>query len=926
MKWGLSLKGLQIGLCVAAVSCALIPFKNPLVEQLNLRLLDAKFRLRPASAPSDAIVLVAIDKESLAGVSRWPWPRETMARLVETISQCRPRAIGLDVLFAGGGASDSEALAAALRESNRAVLSIFFYLDQHEARHQPQAAFESAVASLSGSRVNAVLQSGPPAEVTHVLQAYGVEANAAPLHDAARGVGFYNAMAALDGSIRQVPLLIQAQGGYYPSLALEVLRMLPGQGVLQLILDGPEAKEVLLGDYRISCDSQALYFINYADPRRRFPLLSAARILDGTFDRKRIEGKIVLVGGTAPGAFESRVSPFNPMTSSIEIQATVVENILTGFHLDQRIRGAGLTAACVVAFTLLLGLLLPLVRRTTGELAVFLGVAAAFLACDYALFVVLRRTISTLYPLFSIFAGYLAVTKYIGYRRETHQRLQRRTALELSAALGAILDPPALLPKVLDAFMGITAAERGLLTVAEGAERRPAVAAGRGLDEAQWESPAFAFAREMAGRSAASGSIIAIPSVPRALRKARVRGAAAPTRYLLCIPLKGKGAPLGMIYVDSGSVPPPFGFDVDVLASLARQVATSMENAFLYARVREHEEALASENVYLKIERQAAWGGSSLIGESKAMQAVYALIEKTAGSTISVLIEGETGTGKELIARSIHALSTRRAQLFVAQNCSALPESLLESELFGHVRGAFTGAAQDKKGLLELAHGGTVFLDEVADMSAGLQAKLLRVLQEGSLRPVGGVEERRVDLRIISATNKNLEEEVAAGRFREDLFYRLNAIVIHVPPLRQREGDLDLLVPHLIERFSRKLDKRVQGISREAMVCLRNYPFPGNIRELENEIERAVLLAPEGGTIESRSLSEKITGLPRGEFPAEVSAAPGVNLKEAIALVQRTWIVRALTDSGGNKSRAAEELGVSRRGLDEMIRRLDIRI
>jgi transcriptional regulator with PAS, ATPase and Fis domain len=278
-----------------------------------------------------------------------------------------------------------------------------------------------------------------------------------------------------------------------------------------------------------------------------------------------------------------------------------------------------------------------------------------------------------------------------------------------------------------------------------------------------------------------------------------------------------------------------------------------------------------------------------------------------------VLIEGETGTGKELIARAIHYRGPRRERVFIAQNCAALPETLLESELFGHVRGAFTGALRTTRGLLAMADRGTVFLDEIADCSSGVQAKLLRFLQNGVVRPVGGTKEYALDVRIISATNRDLEEEVAKGHFRKDLFYRLNVIPIGVPPLRERRLDIPCLAALFLAEYAGRAGIRIEGFTGEAMELLAAYDFPGNVRELENEIARVVALHQGGSPVTVHDLSDKIRRLSGG--PHALSYPSGVPLKKSLKALERDIIKRALEESQGNVTRAALALGVSRYGL-----------
>jgi len=303
------------------------------------------------------------------------------------------------------------------------------------------------------------------------------------------------------------------------------------------------------------------------------------------------------------------------------------------------------------------------------------------------------------------------------------------------------------------------------------------------------------------------------------------------------------------------------------------------------------------------------------VGASEAMRNVLELIARVAGSHATVLLEGETGTGKELVARAIHAGGPRRDHLFVAINCAALSEGLLESELFGHRRGAFTGATEDRKGLFEVASGGTLFLDEISETSPALQAKLLRVLQEGEVRPVGENRARTVDTRVIVATNRDLEDEVKTGRFREDLYYRLRVFPIRLPPLRDRREDIPALTRHLLGRLARQVKKPIVEPSEETLALLARYPFPGNVRELANELERAVLLAAPGAPITDDLLSERLQ-----ETPGD-GAAPSV-LQHRTDTFEREEIAAALARAGGVKARAAEELGITYRGLLKKMKRL----
>jgi Nif-specific regulatory protein len=339
------------------------------------------------------------------------------------------------------------------------------------------------------------------------------------------------------------------------------------------------------------------------------------------------------------------------------------------------------------------------------------------------------------------------------------------------------------------------------------------------------------------------------------------------------------------------------------------------ENQRLVEELRQANAKLETQNAYL---RGAVDGAAhTIVGDSPAIREALTLVGKVAGMPTTVLIEGETGTGKELIARSIHAASPRHDELFVAVNCAALSEGILESELFGHRRGAFTGAHADRKGLFDVANGGTLFLDEISETTLALQAKLLRVLQEGEVRPVGDDRSHAVDVRVVAATNRKLSDEVAAGRFREDLYYRLRVFPIRVPPLRDRREDIPALVRHLVQRLSSQLGKPVGEPTAEAIAMLQAYPFEGNIRELANEIERAVILADPGAPITDDLLSDHV------QQAAATGGAAGA-LQHRTDTFERDQIVEALKRAGGVKTKVAEELGLTPRGLAKKMRRLGL--
>jgi len=331
---------------------------------------------------------------------------------------------------------------------------------------------------------------------------------------------------------------------------------------------------------------------------------------------------------------------------------------------------------------------------------------------------------------------------------------------------------------------------------------------------------------------------------------------------------------------------------------------------------------LSNENRRLKEELRSQSRSRNIIGHSRVMQEVYELIGQVAETKTNVLVYGESGTGKELVARAIHDQSPRSGKPFVAINCGAIPENLIESELFGHVKGAFTGALQNKDGLFEAATGGTLFLDEIGELSHPLQVKLLRALQEKSIRRVGDTADRKIDVRIVSATNRRLEDEVAAGRFREDVYYRLNVIQLTLPPLRDRPEDIPLLAQHFIRRFADEIGKEVEGMDGEAFDMLSTYGFPGNVRELENLIERAVALA-RGPVIGTALLPPTVTANPSAG-PISRIDDEGVDLEALVATYERSLLSEALSKTGGIKKKAARLLGISFRSFRYRLEKLGL--
>lgn len=388
------------------------------------------------------------------------------------------------------------------------------------------------------------------------------------------------------------------------------------------------------------------------------------------------------------------------------------------------------------------------------------------------------------------------------------------------------------------------------------------------------------------------------------------------------VPLLAADEAIGVLHVDSKTR--PFGpEDLAWLTIAATHLAAALVGARRFRALSRSAEALRAENDAL---RKAAAMPRPIVGRSDSLRRALKQLERVGRTTTTVLVLGETGTGKELAARYVHAHSRRADRVFAPINCGALPEELLNSELFGHKKGAFTGADRDRKGLFEAADGGTVFLDEIGEVTPAVQVRLLRVLQEREVQPVGARSPIKVDVRIIAATNRDLRAEVEGGRFREDLYYRLAVFPVELPPLRDREGDVELLAERFREGACARHDSYTNGFTDEALRALCRYGWPGNVRQLEHEIERAVILAPEGGLIGIDELSDAVVGersTPRGGGRgADLDEImPEGQLKEVMAILEERFIRRCLAEHGGNRTRAAEALGISRQALQAKLAR-----
>jgi transcriptional regulator with GAF, ATPase, and Fis domain len=480
--------------------------------------------------------------------------------------------------------------------------------------------------------------------------------------------------------------------------------------------------------------------------------------------------------------------------------------------------------------------------------------------------------------------------------------------LQASRQVTGTLDWNELLIRVVDAVVQIAGADRGfLMRMREDGKLHFEIARSR--DEATLPPDEFQISWGIAEEAAHRRETVWVPdAVGSSLFQDRKSVRELSLRTVVALPILTAGRVLGVLYVDSHSIAHEFTpEDIAILEGFAAQVAVALENARLHEELKDSKNRLEMENLNLRraLKEESRYG--LLVGRSPKMLRVIELMEKVIPTQVSVLIQGETGTGKELIARAIHLNGPRREKNFMAVNCGALPESLLESELFGYRKGAFTGASEDRIGLFEAADGGTLFLDEVGEMPATLQVKLLRVLQDSQIRRVGDTVSRRVDFRLIAATNRDLKTEVEAGRFRQDLFYRLNVVPVSLPPLRERGEDTLLLAQHFLELFSKQQVKAVRGLSAESRELLLRHPWPGNVRELENAMARAVALADEGGAIEPLlfGLGAPVTRRWDGQH----------TLRETLDAVEAETIREALRQCESNVSRAARALGVSRQHL-----------
>lgn len=509
----------------------------------------------------------------------------------------------------------------------------------------------------------------------------------------------------------------------------------------------------------------------------------------------------------------------------------------------------------------------------------------------------------------------VAVDNALGHDELERERDRLRLLLEVTNTLVSSLEPRELFERVTDALGKVIPHDYASLALIEPDRNALVVRAlclpgGRGLVAEQMAIPEDGSPARVA-LAEQRISIFDENQLTSMQTEGSRRLLAEGIRTLICVPLITRNGTLGTLNVGFARAQRVAESDIAILGQIAKQIAVAVENATAFGQISELKDKLAEEKLYLEDELRSDRNFSEMVGDSAAFKSILKQVETVAPTGASVLILGETGTGKELIARAIHQLSDRCERTFVKLNCAAIPTGLLESELFGHEKGAFTGAIQQRIGRLELADKGTLFLDEVGDIPLELQPKLLRAIQEREFERLGSTRTIKVDFRLVAATNRHLQQMVSEREFRADLFYRLNVFPIHVPPLRERPDDIPLLVRYFTQKFSRRMNRRIETIPAEAMARLTRYSWPGNIRELENLIERAVILSP--------GPSLRVPG-PDGEGSVQASA---LTLED----VEREHIIRAVNETNGviaGPNGAAARLGMKRSTLQSRMKKLGI--
>lgn len=500
-------------------------------------------------------------------------------------------------------------------------------------------------------------------------------------------------------------------------------------------------------------------------------------------------------------------------------------------------------------------------------------------------------------------------SKISGLKREV---VELTTLYEISKALSSSLDLQATLRMIFDVLHKHMGLERGTITLLDEKTQELKIRAAHGIPPEARKRGRYKIGEGITGKVVEAGEPIVIPNVgsePLFLNRTRARGDITKKNIsFICVPIKIENRTVGALSVDrlfAENI--SLEEDLRLLTIISSMVSQSVK---IHKMIEDEKEVLLDENRMLREELGKKYRFENIVGTSKKMQDVYNTVALVAPSKATVLLCGESGTGKELIAKALHYNSPRAEKAFIKFSCSALPETLLESELFGYEKGAFTGALQAKQGRFELANGGTIFLDEIGDVSLATQVKLLRVLQERAFERVGGVQTIHVDVRVISATNRDLERAIRHGFFREDLYYRLNVVPIFLPPLRDRREDIPPLVEHFVSKYSAENSKKIKGLTKRAWEHLNQYAWPGNIRELENAIERAVIVC-RGDHIDEAELPGQVRSAPAPEQEGNLSQLP-----DAVAALEKKMIREALAKTGGNRRKAAKMIGLTERMLN----------
>jgi len=478
-----------------------------------------------------------------------------------------------------------------------------------------------------------------------------------------------------------------------------------------------------------------------------------------------------------------------------------------------------------------------------------------------------------------------------------------------------------LLRTAMDKMIEVTRAERGMIILVND-EGDKIFEVARNLNKQEIESPEFSVSKRIIDDVLEAQEPLIVPDVKRHQRyRHQASAKIAGLRAVICVPIKYKNKILGVIFADNRSKIDIFDPEsVQFVKGFSEQIGIAVDNVLMQRKLMEENRQLADE-----IRRNYQFGG--FVGSHPKIVEVMNLVAQVADTDATVLIEGESGTGKELIARALHFNSSRKNKKLMVINCGALPENLLESELFGHIRGAFTGATSDKKGKFEIADGGTIFLDEIAEMHPMLQVKLLRILQSGEYSPVGCADVRKCNVRIIAATNKDLKKLVREGKFRDDLYYRLNIIRLQLPPLRERRSDIMVLAQHFLNIYSREFSKKNLSYSKPAEKLLLSYDYPGNVRELENIVQRAVLLA-KGNIIKIENLSEDIRS--DVDIDEQTEELTNIPFREAKARIiesfEKNYISQVLMKSNGVIRQAARLANMDVKNFHEKITKLGIQV